>query len=305
MPAQGSYAFVSPIASTDTSLPFAKRDALLNGDNDGVRFLFDLGFPYSYPGGPYATRPAAGNPAQRQAIHDVSDRANGALVYNAGGSAPTYAGGGFDLTGAITGTGSGSTGIQAPASALADIWNAVEGVSQRFMVVGYFKLPTTANWNGSGAIMPIMSADGPYTSEADLVTISQRGGSPYQIDARRQVAANTLEVAGGRLLQPGDGDYGGLAQIAYFRNAAGSAFTMRTANGRVSTSQTVYADNTQNFSGKSMTWGYSRGFSTSASGTTGFRLYRGWLENLARSDRDPLTVLDADWARVIARGVFS
>ncbi|MER8715312.1 hypothetical protein NKJ09_29405 [Mesorhizobium sp. M0189] len=31
------------------------------------------------------------------------------------------------------------------------------------------------------------------------------------------------------------------------------------------------------------------------------KLYRGWVENLEVSGRDPQTVLDADWARIQAR----
>jgi hypothetical protein len=36
-----------------------------------------------------------------------------------------------------------------------------------------------------------------------------------------------------------------------------------------------------------------------------FRIYRSFIEALQLSGRDPEAVLDADWARTVARNVFS
>ena len=47
---------------------------------------------------------------------------------------------------------------------------------------------------------------------------------------------------------------------------------------------------------------------TTFDGITGavkWRYYRSFIENLTTSGRDPATVLDADYARTVARGVFS
>jgi hypothetical protein len=94
---QGSYVLESPIVSTDTTLEVAYRDALLRGvANNGVRFIADLGFGFSYPAGPFSDRPAAGAPVSGALVADVAEHANGSAVLTSGQTIG-YAGGGIRL----------------------------------------------------------------------------------------------------------------------------------------------------------------------------------------------------------------
>jgi hypothetical protein len=156
----GVPALISPVPSDDTSLPFPVRDALVRDDNGGVRYLFDLAFPWCYPGGPPSGRPAAADPGVAAVITDMAERAGAGGVNSPGTNARlTYAGGGFDFSG-VTVRQNIFTG---PAAALADIWSAAPagaafpGASQRFLAVQYCKLPLDANFN-TGTISPIFSA---------------------------------------------------------------------------------------------------------------------------------------------------
>ncbi|HSI41754.1 MAG TPA: hypothetical protein VLA00_14520, partial [Xanthobacteraceae bacterium] len=260
----GAYIFVSPFATGDTSLPVPKRDALLNGDNNGVRFLFDLGFGYCYPGGPLVGRGAPGNPGNGATIYDVAERGNG-VVRITDTAALTYAGGGIDLS-AINTNAEQDTGVAGPASALADIWTAVGGKSQIFLICGYFKLPSTADWNVSGALSSIFSAcasGGGYASAADILNVAMSNGSPYRVGSRRQTAVGSHE--GERLIQPVAGDYGSVVQIAYWRNDAGTGLTLRSANGRVTTTAVKGADNSANFSALTPLWGAAKPFTSPGS----------------------------------------
>lgn len=306
------------VATRYPSNPFPDRDIATIDDNDGVRFLFDLSFGYCYPAGDLFGRPAAGDPDDGATIRNMTRQGAGSgdgtvkIAQGIGGTGLTYAGGGFDLSGSRTGISAGPTGVAGPAAALADIWAAAPagaaypGASQMFLWCGYFKLPTTVDWAASGAVRTIFSASdniNGYTAAPDLLQIAMRVGSPYQIDARRQVAANTVEAT--TILQPDAADYGSIVQLAYWRNAAGSRFRLKSDAGVVQSAQTVYAANTQDFSALSPVWGHPVPFYNFEEGFNGCRVYRGWLENLARSGRDPATVLDADWDDVTRRGQFA
>ena len=292
-------------------------DDVTVADNDGVRTIFDLAFRKCYPGGPFAGRPAPGAGIEGAVIYDMTRTDSGdgdlsvAMVPENGSSLP-WVGGGFDLSDTTAGETAGGIGVMGPAAALADIWNPAPagavsvGETQHFLWVGYYKLPLTADWAATGAIRSIFSACtdiGGYTAETDILNISMRAASPYQIDARRQIAEATAEAT--TIIQPNAADYGKLVQLAYWRNAAGSVFQIKSAAATTKSAATVHADNTQNFSALRPLWGHPATFYAGPEGYSGLRVYRGWLENLARSGRDPETVLDADWARVAARGVFS
>lgn len=290
----------APNIPEDVSRPLPARDATLKGVlNSGVRFFFDLAFPWCYPGGALVGRPAAGAPSNGATVQDMSEHANGNIAEPAG--AIDYAGGGIDLTNGQN----APAGVIAPAAALADIATAYAGKVQRYLVVGYVKLPTSANWNASGTILTIMG-EGSYSTGASLISISQNSGGTLQL--RRQTAAGVAETIGS--LTPAAGDYGSVVQIAAWRNDAGQGFRLKSANGAVLVTAAVGADNTQDFSAKQFCWGRPNAFtgvsSTAAlTALSGFRVFRGWIENLARSGRDPVTVLDADWAREVTRAAFS
>lgn len=291
---QGAYTLNTPIASTDTSLPIAVRDALITGSNSGVRFLFDLAFPWSYPGGPLAGRPAAGAPANGAAIYDMAGRANGTVSLGAAPN-PSYAGGGFDFTGVGTGQ-----VVLTPNDALASIWSAA---NQYFMVVSYEKLPTSGDWfSGSGLSSHACatSVSTGYQTEADLVHMAQNnnGAGAPQFQTRRQT--NGGSTTENLQVTPNANVYGQMCQVAYWRNAAGQGLRIKSALGTLSGTSAVGSNNTGNFSAKQFRWGAPISFASTGNSTKR-RLYRGWIEDLSLSGRDPATVLDADWARVQAR----
>ena len=130
------FAIKSSLTSTDTTLSKLVRDNLLDGvQNDGVRFLADLGFGFSYPGGPLLGRATAGNPLNGALVADVSEHADGYVNLNPGDALP-YSGGGFSFAGATSLGYGGAGAIQGdclviPASVAADLWAAYGGASQQ------------------------------------------------------------------------------------------------------------------------------------------------------------------------------
>lgn len=275
---------------TDNTLPAYRRDAVLSGDNGGVKFLFDLAYPYSYAGG----TPANGSP-----IVNINDSgSNGSIVLTSGQNL-VFAGNGLDFTN-IT---AANNYLSVPASVAADIWGGGAGL-QYFMQVMYLKLPTNANWNVDTSIVPFSQfATTAYNiPDADLVLFNQQA-SGKAIGARRQTNGATIDTLS---VVPMTADYGSYAQVAFWRNAAGQGLRLKTANGTVLSTAAVGSANVTNFSAKTGKIGLAGTFAPGVQAPSRqWKLYRGWIENLVTSGRDPATVLDADWTRTVARGVFS
>lgn len=282
-----------------------RRDPLLESDNDGVRFAFDLDFSWSYPGGDLETRPAPGNPTAGQTIYDIAERGNGA--YQRQGSTPvaSYAGGGFDFDG-ITRT---PYGVKAPASAWSTIYSAA---NRYFLWCGYYRMPSSSNWkasNGSFEIFTNTEANGSYISQVEPLTIFQitpTAGNP-KIIARRQVLVGASPSNATVLELPMTGDYfGKLCQVAFWRNASGQGFRIKSADNEASATAAVGTETALNFSATRPTWGNGAtpdngDLSAENKNAVKYRLYRGFLEDLALSNRNPLDVINGDWTRVQAR----
>lgn len=308
----GITTLTSSSASSDTTKSILRRDPYMMGgsnsggvlpaDNNGVRFLFDLGLPWCFPGGSLTGRPDPAAPNAGQAIYDMAEMANGSFALP--GVGPSWNGNGFDFT-PVTTTG---CGVQAPASALADIFAAAPagsseaGSAQHYLVWGWFKMPSAANWNATAGMNTIMSASDSgtgYNGSPDLVCIGMMGqaqsGGGIKINARRQTALGTIAAEISVAL--GANDPGTIVQIGFWRNAAGVGLTLRSAAGRVTTTQVIGSDNAADPSTKKFTWGKPAPFSggSAGAGFTGLRVYRGGIENLARSGRNPLTALDFEW----------
>lgn len=281
----------TPGISTAPGLETLLRDPLLEGAGAGVRFLFDLASALSWP--------SQGNPVNGSPIGDVAEVANGAFLAQTGET--TFAGGGFDFT-AVT---ADPAAIVGPAGRLAGI----HAGGQKFMVCLYAKLPSAADWNTAALIAPFFSTTasaGGYPGEADMLTIAQNSGG--SLSFRRQLDGAGTIVNKSVAVQPGD--YGQLAQIAYYRTAAGGFGLLRTAAGIQITSADASANNTGDFSQKQPRFGVVGSFNDLVNqaphrAAANYRLFRGFVEDLALSGRDPSTVLAADWDRVQARGAFS
>lgn len=282
-----------PGTITDTNAPQPGiSDPLLIGAGGGVATLFDLAAVTSWP------KQAA--PVNGDTIYDLTDDTH-AKVLSAvvTTTAPTWAGSGFDYS--AVGAANRPNVVQGPAGSL----TAIKALAASyFMTVGYFKLPARADWNTSGSIAPMFSTGDVstgYSTEADMLTISQNagsGGNPTGLVAARQTAIGTVVQTLLSDAQMTD-HYGKVAQVAFWRNAAGVGFRVQSSAGSVLTTGTVGAENAADFGAKRPKWGMPLPFG--GGNRNGFRVYRGWVENLAVSLRDPATVLAADWARAASR----
>lgn len=278
---------------TDASLPTLRRDQLLIGDNDGVRFIFDAAFPFSYAGGA---------PTDAAVIKDIAERANATFAL-AAGETVGFNGNGFDFASMTAVTGQSPSHVLAPASVWADI-----AAQQYFLLCMYMRLPAQADWNAEASILPFFANSGNtngYNSVPDPVTAVFVSTS-QAVRFRRQTAVGAqVETS----VVPAAGHYGQVVQVAFWRNAAGVGARIKGAAGTILTTGAVGSANSADITGCQPRFGSVAPFTNYALPThrTGrkYRLYRGFIENLARSGRDPATVLDADYARTIARGVFS
>lgn len=286
-------------ACTDTSLPILKRDSLLEGDNGGVLSLYDFASRYSYP--------AQAAPTNGLTVNNMTETGSGSIILQSG-DAPTYAGRGIDFTG-VTKAGNYLNGL---ASTCASIWGSA---NQYFMVMLYIKLPTLANWNADAALHEIFKCSpagsaGKYTSGPEMLMIAQEATSS-RLTFRRQTALGTFS---GPTLVPNALDYGTVVQLAYWRDATGGYARLKSANGVILASTALATNNTQDFSALTPKFGVTAGFGSAAVGGTlnaahqnaaKYRIYRMAIENLVISGRSAATVLDADYTRTVARGVFS
>lgn len=294
------YELRSPLATADTSLPPGVLDPLVRGAaNDGVRFIADLAFGYCYPGGNPIGRPAPGSPAQGAVVYDAAEKANASFVL-ASGQTVSYSGGGFDFS-ALTDRGSY---LAIPASVAADLYAAFAGVSQRYVACLYVRLPSLADWNTDSNMAPFLhwSASAFNTPSTDLFTLGQTSGASKGIQLFRQTAGATAAALN---VTPASADYGLLGQIGTWKTETQMGLRLRTVNGiQILTSATV-TQNSGDFSALTGKLGVGTAFWRSPIGVQAnsvkWRLHRAWIENLARSGRDPIAVLDADWARVQAR----
>ncbi|OKP29375.1 hypothetical protein BSQ40_09130 [Serratia fonticola] len=263
-----------------------------------MRFIADLGFGFSYPGGPIDGRPVAGPPNLGTTVYDVAEIANGSVMLN-GGQTIGYIGGGFDYS-TIKAQ---NNYLSIPSSVAQDIYSTFSGVSQRFMIVGYFKLPTKANWNAAPAITPMLSwaTGNASASNPDMITIGQNS-PPYRLSSIRQVVGSTLIELN---IPMNDADFDQLGQVVYWRNATGIGISLRTVRTRTTVTSAPGADNVENFSAQAGKLGVGSAYwapnTPASANSVKFRTYRVFIENLARSGRDPITVAEADWVHVQAR----
>jgi hypothetical protein len=161
------------------------------------------------------------------------------------------------------------------------------------MVVVYVVLPSSADWNTGPQIQPFFeSASAGYINGPDLVSIVQSGGGG--LEARRQTNGAGTQSGLGFIMEADS--YGKVAQIAYWRNADGAGFQIRTDVTRQIDIGATGTDNTGDFSATEPQWGLPPGFASDPSAAN-FTLLAGWVENLEISGRNPRAVLDQHWNR--------
>ncbi len=287
-----------PIESSD--IPLWVPDRLLHGANGGVMGLFDLAYAPCFEGAAAGRSPVAG-----ETIRDIAtmlvDGSQSETTYNAvidmdfEGGLPSYEGHGFDYS---TATIIGST-VSVP--------NIAEHVTaqanQYWYQCLYVRLPIKANWHASGSIRPFTAYTtdaGGFQAEPDLLTIGQAYSANQLLRAVRTTSAGTYEQL---QFTPFDAHFGQMAQILWWRDAAGIGLQLRTQAGGVQSIQgAAGVKTTQNLAGKKWRSGLGRSFwPGSPPPAARFRLYRGWAEDVELSGRDARTVADQDWRRVMAR----
>jgi len=276
-------------ACTDTSLATLQRDQLLFGANGGVLSLFDIANSYCYD--------QTTAVANAKAVNNINESGNNGSLVIPSGQTVTIGGNGvvFD---AVTAS---NVYVKGNAAAASNLWGAGAG-SQYFLYCMYVRLPTLANWNSSGileAMMQFAADTASYQTVADLLLIAEVSGGLLSF-RRQKAAASTDNLT----ITPVSGDYGTVVQLAFWRNASGQTARLKSANGTISATAAVSTANTQDFSACTQKMGHVGTFVGSANAVK-WRFYRSFIENLVTSGRDPATVLDADYARTVARGVFS
>ncbi len=286
------YVFKNPVGAGDTSLSTLNRDSYINGSATGINFLFDTTFPFSYPGGNYVGRSAAGAPANGALITDIAERGNGSFVKDA--ATMTYAGGGFDFSALSSSNSCFSSGTS---STLSNIF-----ASQYYMIFMYIKLPTLANWNTSGSVSPFFTSTlSYYVVDVDIGIFCFTNSPALQFRRQTAVGAQTpITIDGSSTPSALSVHYGLMAQVAFWRNASGTGIRVKSSGGTSLVTAASGSSNSANFSATTPRFGPATNPFGSNMGRQ-YRIYRGGIENLAISGRDPVTVLDADWARVQTR----
>ncbi len=280
------------------SAPKAVRDPILKGANEGISFLFDLAFGYCYPGGPLEGRPAPDDPESGDTIYDVSGTGNGSWIAPA--SEVVYAGGGFDFS-AVT---QRQHELRAPATSVEEI---ISG-DQEFAVGFYAKLPALADWYTNTGMIPLFCTtdnSGGIAMQEDLLTIGMVNGGILR-GARTTTAVGTYETRSVTLPTEMTGK---VSQILYWRDASSTGIRVRNSGGSLMTQSASGAKASIPLGTRTPRWGvcnslWDFGSKPSLANARKWRLFRGWIENLEVSGRDPLEVADGDYARTIARAVF-
>lgn len=282
--------FKTSSVSARPGLSTLKRDPLLSGDKGGVRFVFDAGFSFSYPGGP---------PSNGSIVRDVAEVADGEFVL-ASGQSVGFKGNGFDFS---TLTATGPTDADNYVNGGVGSWNGIFP-KQEFLVCVYMRLPTEADWQAASIIPFFASSDIGYVSEPDPILGCFTALKRFEF--RRQTGLNAHSPV---TVTPNADHYGQVCQVAFWRNATGIGARVRGASSTKLTTAAAGALNTADFSTCRPKFGspppFTSGATSGAVTTRNFRLYRGFLENLNLSGRDPVAVLDADYARTAARNAFS
>jgi hypothetical protein len=268
---------------TDPTLPSLQRDEVIV---NGTAFCIDLARSYCWDGS---------DPEDADPVPDLTLEGRDAVVQIDGGT-PTYAGGGFDWEGA---TDANAAFIKVPTSVYAALW----GGAQKILTCLYMKVPTFANWEASGVSKTFYDSSGNsnFTAAPALHAFAM---SNFGIQAFRKVTAtyNGLGVAHANL----SNFYGTVTQLAIWWDGDLVSFRIKNALDSRTASISTSTANATDYSATYGTVGIPESASLRPAGNRQrFRTYRMFIEDLETSDRDPVTVLDADWTRTAGRAVFS
>lgn len=292
------YVIQSNISTNDATKPFLYRDELIKDDNNGVKLLFDFGFGWSYPAG-NLPRPLIKNPINGSLVRDMSNVKHDGVVDLPSGLGITMTHDGHSII-KNKGTQYNYSVVNAP-----NVLSSFTG-STEYIVCAYVKIASLADWNAVGtAIASFISAadygknylDGP---ELVLINTTPKNadGVTGGIGARFQTAIGSVVVLA-VTLPAGLGLYNDdLVQIAAWVSNGKCNLRIKS-NQFEQTVSAVYAGNSATVSANSI--GFETGKGLFAGASVPHKLYRGFVENLDISGRDPVEVIDADFVRSVAR----
>lgn len=290
-----------PVSTGDTSLQRALRDDLLTGDNGGVLFCADLGFGWSYPAG-NLPRPIATDPLPNALIRDISENGDGKTSSEDGTSAIQYLGGGFDFSN-IADLSPREVGIEIPATVNTQLY-----INQNYLFCAYMRLPSLANWNSDPSLNGMITSSdsgGSYAVgvESFLIAMAKPNVTNGYLTFRAQDGAGTA-IAVTLEIQTGQNFYDSApVQVSLYTDGVNLHARLKSATA-VLTGSSAFSGNSQDFSAQTIkVGGSSSGFRGDFKDN--YRVYRTFVEDLSVSGRNPVTVLDEDFVRVTARGVFS
>lgn len=289
----------SGVATNNSALPILRRDPLLRDDNGGVVAMFDVGFNWGWPTG---QAPHDGSVVPNLTEEDSEDLGFQLVA----GQAVSYAGGGFDFAGLT----SDPACIRGPAGMLAGIQAA-----QTFLMVMWMKLPAAVDWipsSDSACYACSATSTLSYANGPDLLTIQPANPGAPAIYSRRQTTA--INTYAGLSIMDLTGLHSTVCMIAAWRTASQTGLLIRGGADIVSpiTRSSLAAQgalNVLDFSAQRYQWGVTDSLNNLAAIPVArpahkHRIYRGWLENLAVSERDPLALIEREWAGNVARGAF-
>lgn len=281
-----------PFSTNDSLRPKLRLDPLLDDLGDTVLFDYDLEAA-SYSGDL--------NPQNGARIRDLANANNG-VVRLASDQIITRAGNGFAFDDVVA----HNTYVEIPAAVSTALW-----AHQSFMIGLVVKLPTSGNWMPqTTGMLPFLSWSAGTTLNVgpELINIGMTNyTSVKRVNFFRKIGTITNVDLPATV---NASDLGGVIYAFYWRNAAGVGYGYKSAVGTVYSTGARGDDNTQSFEGLvgklgvgSTTWGSV--LTGDAYGPCTMRVYRCWAANLHGSDIVPLDVINADYARVAARAVFS
>lgn len=265
--------FISNVASSNPDLPQAERDDLLIGTTSGID-LFDISHPYSYRS---STDAVSG-----QVVYNLARNQDNLVVQLPAGSTADLLGGGIVFETTV----SGFAGVKMPADIQADLF-----ANQEYLVCVYIKIPTTAEWPTS---------NNRFIGDSAVANDSMVQG--YFSNVVGQFVARRITASGGageqRTYIIPEEHRGKVAQISIYRTSTSWGFVINCDGLSFGSSQASGSNSTYDWSSKSMIFG-------ATAVNNPIQVYRGFIENIHNTGRDPIAVISADWLRIKNLGVFS
>lgn len=292
------YVIQSNISTNDATKPFLYRDELIKDDNNGVKLLFDFGFGWSYPAG-NIPRPLIKDPINGSLVRDMSNVKHDGVVDLPSGLGITMTHDGHSII-KNKGAQYNYSVVNAP-----NVLSSFTG-STEYIVCAYVKIASLADWNAAGSSIAsfISAADygKTYANGSELVLINSSpksaDGAAGGIGARFQTAIGAMVplvvwLPTGQNLYSKD-----LVQIAAW--VSGGKCNLRIkSNLFEQTASAAYAGNSAAVSANSI--GFETGKGNFGGSSVPHKLYRGFVENLDISGRNPIEVINADFVRSVAR----